>query len=64
MSGDPTMAGVKSPWKKLIKLSDSRLNCEMKILEMLDQISCIEHEQDEIIKDLNSEVVWVYRRKR
>lgn len=63
MSGDPTMAGVKNPFKKLQKLADSRLNLEMKILEMLDQIYCIEHEQDEIIKTLNSEVVWIYRRK-
>ena len=60
---DPTMAGVKNPFKKLQKLADSRLNLEMRILEMLDQISCIEHEQDMILKDLNSEVVWLERRK-
>ena len=63
MGCDPTMAGVKDPWKKLAKLADTRLNCELRILEILDQIACIEHEQDEIIKDLNSEVVWIYRRK-
>ena len=63
MNGDPTMAGVKDPFKRLEKLAESRLNLELQILEKLDQISCMEHEQDEILKDLNSEVVWVYRRK-
>jgi hypothetical protein len=63
MSGDPTMAGVKDPFKRLEKLAERRLNLELQILEKLDQISCMEHEQDEILKDLNSEVVWVYRRK-
>lgn len=55
------MAGVKNPVKRLKKLSESRLNLEMKILEMLDQISCIEHEQDEIAKSLGA--VGYYRGK-
>jgi len=46
---DPTMAGVKDPFKKLKKLSDTRLNLEENILQMLDKIQCIEHDQDEII---------------
>jgi len=62
---DPTMAGVKDPFKKLKKLSDTRLNLEENILQMLDKIQCIEHDQDEIIKGLNADagVVWLYRRK-
>ena len=63
---DPTMAGVKDPFKKLKKLADTRLNLEENILQMLDKIQCIEHDQDEIIKSLNADagVVWLYRRKR
>jgi hypothetical protein len=62
---DPTMAGVKYPFKKLKKLADTRLNLEENILQMLDKIQCIEHDQDEIIKNLNADagVVWLYRRK-
>ena len=62
---DPTMAGVKDPFKKLKKLSDTRLNLEENILQMLDKIQCIEHDQDEIIKGLNADagVVWLYLRK-
>lgn len=55
------MAGVKDPFQRLKKLSESRLNLEMKILEMLDQISCIKHEQDEIARSLGA--VGYYRGK-
>jgi hypothetical protein len=45
---DPTMAGTKDPAKRRIKLEDSRLNLYLIILQMLDQIACIEHEIKEL----------------
>jgi hypothetical protein len=47
---DPTMAGIKDPKKKIRKLEDSRLNLWLLILQMQDQISCIEHEIRELKK--------------
>ena len=42
-----TLADSSGP-KRLKKLEDSRLNLQCQILEMLDQIECIDHEIQQI----------------
>jgi hypothetical protein len=49
---DPTLAGCKGQ-RRIRKLEERRLNCWLQVLQLLDQVQCMDDE----IKELEKEAI-------